>query len=85
MIEFMDEIVESVEWFAKRVVKITFIILEGLAERFLLITAPVWILPYKMIRIMVDRTKRREKMKNYVAAGLKAGIESIEKANREKE
>lgn len=50
MIKFMDEIVEAVEQFAEEVGENALIILGILAKIVVLITAPVWILPYKLIR-----------------------------------
>lgn len=49
MIKFMDEIVEAVEQFVEGVGENTLIILGILAKIVVLITAPVWILPYKLI------------------------------------
>lgn len=43
MTEFMDEIVESVGWFAK-----------GFLQVLVLITAPAWILPYMLIRSITE-------------------------------
>lgn len=55
MIDFMDEIVEAVEEFANASVENMIIILGVVAKGAILITAPVWILPYKLIRdIMQD-------------------------------
>lgn len=56
MIKFMDEIVEAVERFVEGVGENALIILGILAKIVIFITAPVWILPYKLIRdIMQDR------------------------------
>lgn len=55
MIKFMDEIVEAVERFVEGVGENALIILGILAKIVIFITAPVWILPYKLIRdIMQD-------------------------------
>lgn len=55
MIKFMDGIVEAVEEFANAGAENMIIILGVLAKIIILITAPVWILPYKLIRdIMRD-------------------------------
>lgn len=55
MIKFMDEIVEAVEQFVEGVGENALIILGILAKIVIFITAPVWILPYKLIRdIMQD-------------------------------
>lgn len=54
MIEFMDEIVEAVEQFVEGVGENALIILGILAKIVILITAPAWILPYKLIRFMQD-------------------------------
>ena len=50
MIEFMDGIVEAVEQFVEGVGENALIILGILVKIVTLITAPVWILPYKLIR-----------------------------------
>lgn len=56
MIEFMDEITEEVEQFIEGVTENALIILKILAGIVILITVPVWILPYKVIRdIAQDR------------------------------
>lgn len=54
MIEFMDGIVDAVEQFAEGVGENTLIILGILAKIVILITTPVWILPYKMLRYIVQ-------------------------------
>lgn len=55
MIKFMDGIVEAVEEFANAGVENLIIILGVVAKVVILLTAPVWILPYKLIRdIMQD-------------------------------
>lgn len=55
MIEFMDGIVEAVEEFANASVENLIIILGVVAKVVILLTAPAWILPYKLIRdIMRD-------------------------------
>lgn len=50
MIEFMDEIVEAVEQFIEQAAENALIIMGLLAKMVILITAPVWILPYKLLR-----------------------------------
>lgn len=55
MIDFMDEIVEAVEEFVSASVENAIIILGVVAKGAILLTAPAWILPYKLIRdIMRD-------------------------------
>ena len=55
MIDFMDEIVEAVEEYANASVENAIIILGVVAKGIILLTAPAWILPYKLIRdIMRD-------------------------------
>ncbi len=54
MIEFMDGIVDAVEQFVEGVGENTLIILGILAKIVILITTPVWILPYKMLRYIVQ-------------------------------
>lgn len=78
MIKFMDEIVEAVEQNA-------LILLGVLAKIVILITTPAWIVPYKAIRRALEwranysYAKEVAKMGEYAIAGLKAGIESVEK------
>lgn len=50
MIKFMDEITEAVEQFLEGIGENALIILGILAKIVILITTPVWILPYKLIR-----------------------------------
>lgn len=50
VIEFMDEIVEAVEEFGREAVEEIGAVLFIVAKVVVLITAPVWILPYKLIR-----------------------------------
>lgn len=54
MIEFMDGIVEAIEQFVKGVGENALIILGIFAKIMIFITAPVWILPYKLIRDIVQ-------------------------------
>lgn len=89
MIKFMDEIVEAVEQFVEGVGENALIMLEILAKIAIFITTPVWILPYKAIRVALEwqanysYAKKVAKMGEYVAAGLKAGLESVEKTKCE--
>ena len=82
MIKFMDEIVEAVEQFVEGVGENALIILEILAKTVIILTTPVWILPYKAIRAVLKRqanysyAKEMVKMGEYVAAGLRQGIDS---------
>lgn len=46
----MDEIVEAVEQFIKGAAEDALIILGLLAKAVILLTTPVWILPYKLMR-----------------------------------
>lgn len=57
MIKFMDGIVEAVEEFANAGVENLIIILGVVAKVVILLTAPVWILPYKMIRDIAQDIK----------------------------
>lgn len=50
MLDFMDDIVESVEEFARETVAVTIWLLITTVKAAILITAPVWILPYKLLR-----------------------------------
>lgn len=50
MLDFMDDIVESVEEFARETVAVAIWLLITTVKAAILITAPVWILPYKLIR-----------------------------------
>lgn len=54
MIKFMDGIVEAVEEFARAGAECMVFIFEVLAKWFIIITTPVWILPYKLIRDIVQ-------------------------------
>lgn len=54
MIEFMDEIVEAVEQFIEEGTENLIDILGILAKLLILITAPVWMLPYKAIRAVME-------------------------------
>lgn len=54
MIKFMDEIVEAVEQFIEGVGENALIAWEMLVKIMIFITAPVWILPYKLIRDIVQ-------------------------------
>lgn len=56
MIKFMDGIVEAVEEFANEGVENLIIILGVVAKVVILLTAPVWILPYKLIRDIMQDT-----------------------------
>lgn len=53
MIKFMDEITEAIEQFIAGVGENAVFILGLLAKAFILITTPVWILPYMFIRDML--------------------------------
>lgn len=50
MLEFMDGIVEGVEEFANSTAEFAAWVLVSLTKLVILITAPVWIIPYKIIR-----------------------------------
>lgn len=50
MLDFMDDIVESVEEFARAAVAVAIWLLIITVKAAILITAPVWILPYKVLR-----------------------------------
>ncbi len=50
MIDFMDGIVEAVEEFAGAAAEIAIMVLVILGKAAILITAPVWVLPYKILR-----------------------------------
>ena len=51
MLEFMDGIVEGVEEFANSTAEFAAWALVSLTKLAILITAPVWIIPYKIIRV----------------------------------
>lgn len=53
MIKFMDEITEAVEEFANAGAEILIFVLGVLAKIAILLTTPVWILPYMFIRDML--------------------------------
>ena len=50
MLDFMDGIVEAVEEFAETAAELAAWILVILVKWVILLTAPVWILPYKLLR-----------------------------------
>lgn len=50
MIKFMDEITEAIKQYTECVAEMAVYILGLLAKAFILITTPVWILPYILIR-----------------------------------
>lgn len=50
MLDFMDDIVESVEEFARAAAAVAIWLLITTVKAAILLTAPVWILPYKLIR-----------------------------------
>lgn len=50
MFEFMDGIVDAVEEFGQAAVDIAVFVMIGTAKVALIITAPVWILPYVIWR-----------------------------------
>lgn len=56
MIEFMDAIVEAVEQFIEQMGENAIIILGFLAKVVILLTVPAWILPYKLIRDIMQDT-----------------------------
>lgn len=56
MIEFMDVIVEAVEQFIEQAAENALIILGLLAKVVILLTTPVWILLYKLLR---ERSNRK--------------------------
>lgn len=56
MIEFMDTIVEAVEQFIEQMGENAIIILGFLAKVVILLTVPAWILPYKLIRDIMQDT-----------------------------
>jgi hypothetical protein len=63
MIEFMGEITEAVDEFASEIVENTIIALARMiGKAVILITAPVWILPYKLIMndILTERKNTHE-------------------------
>ncbi|MGF0032626.1 hypothetical protein ACQRBN_06620 [Bariatricus sp. SGI.154] len=49
MFDFMDEIVEAVEDFGNEAVEIAATAILFLLKAVILITAPIWILPYKIL------------------------------------
>lgn len=50
MFEFMDDVVDAVEGFAQAAVDIAVFVMICTAKAVLIITAPVWILPYAIWR-----------------------------------
>lgn len=50
MLDFMDDIVESVEEFARALTAVAIWLLITTVKAAILLTAPVWILPYKLLR-----------------------------------
>lgn len=50
MLDFMDGIVEAVEEFTGAAAEIAIMVLVILGKAAILITSPVWILPYKILR-----------------------------------
>lgn len=50
MLDFMDEVVNAVEEFGEAAVEYAANLLVGLAKAVIVITAPVWILPYILLR-----------------------------------
>lgn len=50
MLDFMDEVVDAVEEFGKEIIEVAALILLWLIKAVIVITAPVWILPYILIR-----------------------------------
>lgn len=50
MLDFMDEVVCAVEEFGKEIIEVAALILLWLIKAVIVITAPVWILPYILIR-----------------------------------
>ena len=50
MFEFMDDVVDAVEGFARAAVDIAVFVMICTAKAVLIITAPVWILPYVIWR-----------------------------------
>lgn len=50
MFDFMDEVVNAVEEFAKAAVELAAFLLVVLAKWVIVLTTPVWILPYKVLR-----------------------------------
>ena len=50
MLDFMDDIVESVEEFARAATAVAIWLLITTVKAAILLTAPVWILPYKLLR-----------------------------------
>lgn len=50
VIEFMDEIVEAIEEFGKEAIKKLGAVLVIAAKSMIIITAPVWILPYCVLK-----------------------------------
>ena len=50
MLDCMDDIVESIEEFARAAVAVAIWLLITTVKAAILVTAPVWILPYKLLR-----------------------------------
>lgn len=50
MLDFMDDIVESVEEFVRAAAAVAIWLLITTVKAAILLTAPVWILPYKLLR-----------------------------------
>lgn len=50
MLDFMDDIAESTEEFARAAAAVAIWLLITTVKVAILITAPVWLLPYKMLR-----------------------------------
>lgn len=61
MIKFMDEIVEEVERFAREYTASAIAILGFLEKILIVITTPVWILPYKVIRAKIGEYVANER------------------------
>jgi chemotaxis protein CheY-P-specific phosphatase CheC len=69
MIEFMDMITEALEEFANESIGNLMIALEVIAKLAILITTPIWILPYKLIMQDINRRKRKKAEKEDKEAG----------------
>jgi chemotaxis protein CheY-P-specific phosphatase CheC len=69
MIEFMDMITEALEELANESIGNLMIALEVIAKLAILITTPIWILPYKLIMQDINRRKRKKAEKEDKEAG----------------
>ena len=58
MLDFMDEIVDGVKFIAERVIEVAAYALIIIADIAILITTPIWIIPYVIIRERKGRGKK---------------------------